>query len=183
MPQLIAISGSLRQASFNTALLRAAIHCVPPTLTSELITLNDIPLYNGDLEEAQGVPQAVQTLKDKIANCDGLLLSTPEYNHGIPGVFKNTIDWLTRPPEDIKRVFHGRKVGLIGVSAGRMGTTLAQAAWLPTLRFLNTYPYFGQQLQIGGAFQTFNQQGELIDDAIQKLLQQYMAGFMDFIAS
>src|SRR3954447_25576888 len=116
--KLIGVSGSLRQGSFNSALLRAAGELMPPGAELVIGRIDAIPLYNGDVETAQGIPEAVSTLKEAIAGADGLLLATPEYNNSIPGVFKNTIDWLSRPPSDIKRVFGGKPVALMGASPG-----------------------------------------------------------------
>src|SRR5690606_32192636 len=134
MATIIGISGSLRQASFNTALLRAAVEFAPPELTIEVRSIRDIPLYDGDLEASSGVPAAAAALKDDIAGADGLLLVTPEYNGSLPGVFKNAIDWLSRPAADIPRVFGMKPVGVIGATPGLAGTRLSQTAWLPVLR-------------------------------------------------
>lgn len=122
MPALLGISGSLRKGSFNTALLRAAVDLMPAGSTLELATLHEIPLYNGDLETREGIPDAVQTLKQRIKACDGVLLATPEYNNGIPGVLKNAIDWLSRPADGIPEVFGGRAFAVIGASPGGFGT-------------------------------------------------------------
>jgi NADPH-dependent FMN reductase len=106
--KLVGLSGSLRQRSFNSSLLRAAVEMMPQGAEMTIGSIRDIPLYDGDLEDAQGVPGPAQALKDAIAAADGLLLVTPEYNNSIPGVFKNAIDWLSRPPADISRVFGGQ---------------------------------------------------------------------------
>jgi NAD(P)H-dependent FMN reductase len=103
---LIGLSGSLRRHSVNSGLLRAAAAEMPEGSVLEVGSIADIPLYNGDVE-AQGIPAAVTALKDRIVAADGLLLVTPEYNNGIPGVFKNAIDWLSRPASDIARFFGG----------------------------------------------------------------------------
>jgi NAD(P)H-dependent FMN reductase len=129
--KLIGLSGSLRQRSFNSSLLRAAVELMPQGTEMTVGSIRDIPLYDGDLEDAQGVPAPAQALKDTIAAADGMLLVTPEYNNSIPGVFKNAIDWLSRPPADISRVFGCKPVGLIGASPGGFGTILSQEAWLP----------------------------------------------------
>lgn len=134
MLNIIGMGGSLRKGSYNTALLRAAAESSPPTTKVEIVSIDGIPLYNGDLEEELGLPASVRTIKDKIASADGLLLATPEYNNSIPGVFKNAIDWLSRPVSDIERVFGNKAVALMGASPGRGGTRLAQVAWLPVLR-------------------------------------------------
>jgi chromate reductase len=131
---LIGLSGSLRQGSFNTALLRAAVALMPENAELAIGSIREIPLYDGDREAADGIPEPVAALKDAIAAADGLLLVTPEYNNSIPGVFKNAIDWLTRPPADIKRVFGGKPVALMGASPGGFGTILSQSAWLPVFR-------------------------------------------------
>ena len=118
---ILGIAGSLRQNSFNAALLRAAAAAAPAGCTVDIASIRDIPLYDGDAEAAAGVPDVVETLKDRVAAADGLLLVTPEYNNSIPGVFKNAIDWLSRPPQDIPRVFGGRPVALMGATPGGMG--------------------------------------------------------------
>ena len=155
MTKLIGISGSLRQGSFNTALLRAAASLMPLEATLEIRTLHGIPLYDGDLEASQGIPASVTALKDAVVAADGVLLVTPEYNNGIPGVFKNAIDWLSRPAADIPRVFGGRMFALIGASPGNFGTTLSQAAWLPVLRTLGTSAWFGGRLMVSRAGDVF----------------------------
>src|SRR5467141_4717337 len=140
-------------------------------------SIRDIPLYDGDLEEAQGVPGPAQALKDAIAATDGLLLVTPEYNNSIPGVFKNAIDWLSRPPQDIPRVFGGRPVALMGATPGGMGTVHAQTAWLPVLRALGMQPWFGTPLYVSGAHQVFDTSGTLLHEQLRERLRIYMTGF------
>lgn len=128
MTRLVGISGSLRKGSFNAALLRAATALVPEGTTLEAHGIAGVPLYDGGVEAESGIPEAVRVLKDAVASADGLLLVTPEYNNSIPGPFKNAIDWMSRPPKDMARVFGGKPVGLIGASPGRMGTISAQTA-------------------------------------------------------
>ncbi len=120
MISLIGISGSVRSGSYNLALLRAAALLMPPDSKLHIESIGNIPLYNGDEEAEKGVPDAVEHLKDQIAKADGLLLVTPEYNNSIPGVAKNAIDWLSRPPKDISRVFGGKAVAIAGASAWRV---------------------------------------------------------------
>jgi NAD(P)H-dependent FMN reductase len=180
MTKVIGISGSLRRGSFNTALLRAATGMMPPDAELEVQSIRGIPLYDGDVE-AQGIPAAVAVLKDAIAAADAVLLITPEYNNGIPGVFKNTIDWLSRPSADIKRVFGGKPFALTGASPGNFGTILSQAAWLPVLRTLGTRPWFGGRLMVSRAGQVFDENGILKDEAIREQLRQFLAGYVAFI--
>jgi chromate reductase, NAD(P)H dehydrogenase (quinone) len=181
MLRLIGISGSLRRGSFNASLVRAAAELAPRRTRVEISSIGGIPLYDADLERSDGIPQPVSVLKDAIAGADGLLLATPEYNHGIPGVFKNAVDWLTRPPKDIARVFGGKPVALTGATPGGGGTRMAQLAWLPILRTLGTRPWFGQQLYVARAGHVFDAQGELVDEDIRERLTTFMRGFSDFI--
>ena len=180
MAHLIGISGSLRRASFNTALLSAAAGLMPAGSTLDIRSIAGIPLYDGDVEARDGVPGEVSALKEAIAGADGLLLVTPEYNNSIPGVLKNAIDWLSRPPADIKRVFGGRAVAIIGATPGLGGTRLSQAAWLPVLRTLGTAPWFGGTLLVASAAKVFDAEGRLADDAIRARLEAFMKGFVEF---
>jgi chromate reductase len=181
MTNVIGLAGSLRKGSYNAALLRAAAGLVPEGTTVEAASIAGIPLYDGDLEQSRGIPAPVASLKERIAAADGLLLVTPEYNNSMPGVFKNAIDWLSRPPEDIDRVFGFKPVALMGASPGRGGTRLAQIAWLPVLRTLGTRAWSGEPLYVAGAASVFDGDGRLINKTIRKLLSEFMAGFAAFI--
>lgn len=182
MVKLVGISGSLRKGSINAALLRAAAASMPEGSVLEIGTIGGIPLYDGDVEAAQGVPDAVATLKDKIAASDGLLLVTPEYNNSIPGVLKNAIDWLSRPSSDVGRVFGGRPVALMGASPGGFGTILSQAAWLPVLRTLGADFWSGGRLQVSRAGSVFDEGGNLVDEKVAEQLRTFMKGFSGYAA-
>ena len=105
---------------------------------------------------------------------------TPEYNHSLPGVLKNAIDWLSRPPKDIPRVFGDKAVGIMGATPGPGGTRLAQVAWLPVLRALGARTWSGRQLYVAGAGQAFDDEGRLTDERVRKLLGEFMTGFAAF---
>jgi chromate reductase len=182
MTTIIGLSGSLRKNSYNTALLHAAAELMPEGVTLTVKALHGIPLYNGDDEAAHGIPLPVQELKAAIAAADGLLLSTPEYNNSIPGVFKNAIDWLSRPSADIPKIFGEKPVALIGASPGPYGTLLGQSAWLPTLRTLGTKPWFGGRLMVANADKMFDPAGQLTDAALKERLRKFLAGFSRFAA-
>jgi NAD(P)H-dependent FMN reductase len=181
MTTILAIAGSVRTRSFNRMLLQAAIEVAPHEATIETASIKDIPLYDGDLEETSGVPEAVQGLKDRIAQAHGLLLVTPEYNNSLPGVFKNAIDWTSRPSSDIARVYGGKPVGVIGATPGPGGTAVAQVAWLQVLRTLGTLPFFGARMQVSGAAKVFDEHGKLVDVSVRGQLERYMAGFVQFV--
>jgi chromate reductase, NAD(P)H dehydrogenase (quinone) len=180
MARIVGISGALRRESFNASLLRAAVAAVPQGSTIEIASIRDIPLYDGDVEATQGIPAPVETLKDAIAASDGVLIVTPEYNNSIPGVMKNAIDWLSRPPADIARVFKGRPFAIMGATPGQGGTLLSQAAWLPVLRTLGTLPYFEGRLGVSGAAKVFDTDGHIVDDAIRARLETFVKGFVEF---
>jgi NAD(P)H-dependent FMN reductase len=182
MVTLIGLSGSLRRGSFNTSLLRAAAALLPPDVRLDIKTLHGIPLYDADVETHEGIPASVVALKEAIVAAQGLLLATPEYNNGIPGVFKNAIDWLSRPPSDVRRIFGDKVVGLIGASPSGFGTVLSQGAWLPVLRTLGTRPWFGSRLLVSRAQQVFDEQGKLQDQKIREQLQKYLSGFVAFVS-
>ena len=179
MTKLIGISGSLRRASFNTALLRAAAKLMPDGSELEIKTLHDKPHYDADVE-ARGIPESVTSFKDRVAAADGLILSTPEYNNSMPGVLKNAIDWLSRPDVDIKRVFGGKPVALIGATPGGFGTILSQAAWLPVLRTLGTEFWSEGRLLVSRARSVFDADGNLTDQKVRELLRSFIESFVEF---
>lgn len=183
MTTIIGISGSLRKGSYNAGLLRAAAELAPEGCTLEIVSIKGISLYDGDVEEAEGIPEVVAEIKDRIASADGLLLVTPEYNNSIPGVFKNAIDWLSRPPTDQPKVFGNKPVGLMGATPGRFGTINSQTAWLPVLRVLNMRVWFGKQLYINGAMNFFDESGNLVDEKMKKRVASYMAAFAAHVTS
>lgn len=180
MVHLLGISGSLRAGSYNTALLRAASALSGEDVTLEVATLHGIPLYDADLEAREGLPPAVAGLKARLVASDGVLLVTPEYNNGIPGVFENAIDWMSRPDADIARLFHGRPVAVIGASPGGFGTILAQSHWLPVLRTLRMKPWFGGRLMVSKSRGLFDADGNLTDADTRAKLAEFMAGFAAF---
>jgi len=181
MTRIVGIAGSLRRASFNAGLLRAAARCLPDGASLDIASIRDVPLYDGDEEAANGIPGAVAVLKEAVAQADALLIATPEYNNSIPGVLKNAIDWITRPPQDIAKVVRGKPVAVIGATPGGMGTVLAQAALLPVMRTLGMRWYSGGLLYVSGARNLFDESGELTGGELGERLQKYLAGFVDFV--
>ncbi|MDO4637346.1 MAG: NADPH-dependent FMN reductase [Lautropia sp.] len=180
MTSFLAISGSLRAGSFNTALANAAAELVPEGVQVEVATLHGIPLYDGDIEASEGIPNGVLRLKEKVMAHDGLLLVTPEYNRGVPAALKNAIDWLSRA--DSKAVFGGRPVALMGASPGGFGTQVGQIAWLPTLKHLGTRIYSGADMLVSRVQDQVDGQGRLTDERTRQALADFLAGFAAFVA-
>ena len=181
MTRILALSGSLRQGPFNTALARAAARHAPEDTEVNVATLHGIPLYNGDEEAAHGIPGPVQALKTEILAHDGLLLVTPEYNNGVPGVFKNGIDWLSRA--DSKLTFGQRPTGLMGASMGGFGTLSSQNAWLPTLKMLGVRLFAGRSVLVSRAQNQFDAEHQLHDAATREMVAAYLADFAAFVAA
>ena len=182
MARIVGLSGALRRGSYNAALLRTAVELAPQGMSIEVAYIRGIPLYDGDVEASDGIPPQVRQLKDLIAGADGLLFVTPEYNNSIPGVFKNAIDWLSRPPSDVPRVFKGRPVAIIGTSPGRFGTLLSQTAWLPVVRTLGMRPFYGSNLYVSDAAKVFDAEGQLVNADVRALLAKFLEGYAQFLA-
>lgn len=180
---IIGISGSTRVGSFNSALLRAAASSLREGALLRIESIASIPLYNGDEEAARGIPEAVARLKDAIAEADGLLLVSPEYNNSLPGVAKNAIDWLSRPPADIARVFGGKPVAIAGASPGGFGTVLSQNAWLPVFKSLGAELWSGGRLLVSRAGSVFDANGEIQDPRVLENVRSFVAGFVAYVSA
>lgn len=175
--KLIAISGSLRNDSFNTRLAALIADQAPEGVEVETATLHGIPLYNADDEAASGIPEAVESLRSRIKAADGLIIVTPEYNAGMPGVLKNALDWLTRPGEEMKPTFV-RPTALAGASPGGWGTAFAQAGALINLRQMGCR-LFPDHLRVSKAGDRFD--GERADDKLAEQVAEWIKGFTGFI--
>lgn len=173
------ISGSLRRDSFNTRLIQAMVAVAPNTVSIELATLHHIPLYDGDIESESGIPQAVEVLRDQIKASDGIILAMPEYNAGMPGVLKNALDWLTRPPKEMGPTFFDRPLALAGATPGGLGTALAQAGSLTVLRQLKVR-LFPDHLRLSSAADRLNSGGEP-DPDLTKQLTRWLQAYVRFI--
>jgi chromate reductase len=177
--RILALGGSLREASFNRALLHEAVALTPAGTELDLghvAAVAALPLFNQDILDRGGTPAAVAQLKDALRAADGLLIATPEYNWGIPGFLKNAIDWASRPASDIPQVFGDLPVALIGAGGGG-GTRLAQSAWLPVFRYLRMRPWSGHTLYLDRARERFDEHNRLSDDAAREQLRAVVAGF------
>jgi chromate reductase, NAD(P)H dehydrogenase (quinone) len=174
---VLAIPGSLRKASHNRALLRTAKELAPPE-TSIVVyeELSSIPLFDEDVEaRTNGGPEPVRRLREQVDAADGLLISTPEYNHSIPGVLKNAIDWLSRPAP--REVLVGKPVAVMGASGGPWGTRLAQAAVRQVLYATECIVLPSPALYLRNAGTLFDEADNLTDAATRERLATFMAAF------
>ena len=176
---VVGIAGSLRHHSYNRALLRAATELAPSALHIVIHELDGIPLYNGDVEAA-GAPSSVVQLRDAIRKADGLLIATPEYNHGVPGVLKNTIDWLSRPPRD--SALNGKVAAVMGASPGMTGTARGQSQLRQAFLFTNTYALLQPEVLVGRAHEKFDADGRLVHHETRDFLATFLERFADLIA-
>lgn len=174
--EVVGFAGSLRRGSFNRALLRAATEVAPATLHITIHELDDIPLYNADVEAA-GPPVSVTQLRDAIRDADGMLIATPEYNHGVPGVLKNAIDWLSRPPRD--SALNGKVAAIMGASPGMTGTARAQSQLRQAFVFTNTYALAQPEVLVARAHEKFDADGRLVDQATRDFLATFLKRFAD----
>jgi chromate reductase len=175
---VIGLAGSLRHGSYNRALLRAAAELAPPGLSLTAFDLVNVQLYNGDVE-AHGDPVPVLELKEAIGAADGVLFATPEYNHGVPAVMKNAIDWASRPPE--RAVLGNKPVGIIGASPGITGTARGQSQLRQAFEFTNSYCMPQPELLVFKAHEKFDADGQLSDEATAKYLSRYLAQFEQWV--
>lgn len=165
--RILGLSGSLRRGSHNTALLGAAAHMLPPGVELEVFDgLRDLPPYDEDLD-VQPAHEAVARLREAIADADGVLISTPEYNGSIPGVLKNALDWASRPFPD--NALRGKPVAVVGASTGLFGAVWAQAEVRKVLGVIGADVLDGE-LPVGQAAMAFKGDGRLDDPDLREAL-------------
>jgi len=176
--KLLGISGSLRQGSYNTALLHTASTLLPRDVTMEIFSIADIPPYNADLDipAAKQRPARVKEFRDQLAGADGLLICSPEYNYSIPGQLKNAIDWASRG-EDSPLL--GKPVAIMGATISMWGTVRMQMAFHNIFLYLNMKPVYKPEVLIAKAESKFDEKGKLTDttsiDLVRKKLEALKA--------
>lgn len=171
--KIIGISGSLRAKSYNTALLHFVGEHLPEGVSMEIADLSQIPMFNQDTEA--DVPPSVQRLKEAIAAADAVLIATPEYNHSIPGVLKNALDWASRRPN----VFNDKPLGILG-AGGQFGTTRAQYHLRQIATALNMHAVNTPQVLVFNAWEKFDADGRLYDEATQKVVMEHVHALLDW---
>ena len=179
MLHILGIAGSLRRNSYNRALLRAAQQLAPEGMTIEAYEeLGTFPLYNGDLE-ADAFPAVVTEFKERIRAADGILIVTPEYNYGVPGVLKNAVDWASRPARD--SAWTGKPLALMGASNGQGGTVRAQLQLRQAAVFLNMHPLNRPEVLVNQVQGKFDEGLNFIDETGRRFMRQELEAFAVWI--
>lgn len=171
--KIIAIPGSLRKKSYNRMLVNSLGFLNPENTEIEIADLSEIPLYNGDVEDS-GLPAPVAAFKEKIKKADGVIIATPEYNHAMPGVLKNALDWASRPPYN---PFDGKPVGITGASTGLSGTISAQENFRHVAALLNMHVMNYPVVLVRSAQDKFDEDGLLTDERTKDILKKYLIAF------
>ena len=178
--QLVGMSGSLRRGSYNTMLLKAAAQLLPTDVSMEIISIEDIPLYNADLDlpAAKQRPQVVEHFRKMLTDADGILISSPEYNYSIPGGLKNAIDWASRG-EDSPLL--RKPVAVIGATTGLWGTARMQLSFHNVFLFLDMKPVYKPEVLVAQAEKKFDKNGNLTDEMAKKLIKQKLEALKEMI--
>jgi chromate reductase len=177
----VGIAGSLRTGSLNRALLETIqSDLLPAHVTLDLLDIGDLPLYNSDLETGQAAPDAVTHLRTQIAAADAVLFAMPEYNHTVPGLLQNAIDWASRP--SYKSCLVGKPVGLMGASPSPVGTARGQQAMKLVLNAVmaRLMPHPG--VLVGSAMDKFAD-GRLTDEKTRAFVSTYLESLASFVRS
>ncbi|HVX90669.1 MAG TPA: NAD(P)H-dependent oxidoreductase [Candidatus Paceibacterota bacterium] len=178
---LLAISGSLRKESYNSALIRAWKELAPEGVTVDIVTADEIrafPPYDQDVEAAAYPAEAAQ-MKERIKKADGVLVATPEYNRSVPGVLKNVIDWTSRPYG--QSAWQGKPVFVMGATGGAIGTALAQAALKQVLSYLDARVPGQPEFYAGNIKDKLDREGHLTDESTKEHIRAAYPVFLSFI--
>jgi chromate reductase len=174
--KILGFVGSLRQGSYNKALMRAALELTPEDAALEVFDLEGIPPFNQDLENQP--PQIVNEFKAKIKQADALLIATPEYNYSVPGVLKNAIDWASRPYGD--NVLEGKPVAIMSASIGRLGGARAQYHLRQSFVFLNMHPLNRPEVMMPFAQEHVDANGNVTDEQTRQLVRQLLEALVQW---
>jgi chromate reductase len=167
---VLGLSGSLRQGSYNTAALRAAIEVAPAGMTIARADIGSLPLYSGDVD-GDKTPAAVREFKEKVRAADAVLIASPEYNYSIPGTLKNAIDWASRAPQGTPNAFAGKPIAIMGASPGMLGTARMQYHLRQVFVFLDGHVLNKPEVMIARAHEKFDAAGRLTDEPTRQIIR------------
>ena len=173
--EIVGLVGSLRARSYNRMLFRAACELAPASLSVQEVEIGGLPLYNADLDTDDGRPDPVVRLRSAVASADGVLIVSPEYNHAVPGVLQNAIDWASRP--GMRSPFRDRPVGFMGASGGLIGTARGQQHLKLVLMSMLALPMPHPGILVTRASTRFDETGVLVDEPSREMLADYMTAF------
>jgi chromate reductase len=181
--KVFAISGSLRAGSHNTLLLRAARKFTPGDMEIEIFEgLREIPPYDRDLDNAEDRPAVVNELRRRVLEADGLLVATPEYNHSVPGVLKNAIDWLSTDWSGTEgRPLLGKPAAVVGAAPANLGSVRAQLALRQVFAGTGTDVVVKPEVLVFRSHERFDEEGNLTDETAVALLQDVLTALQDKI--
>lgn len=176
--RVLGIIGSLRASSYNAQLLHAAMALAPSDLSIVPVTLGDVPLYNADVE-AQGDPPGVAALRAAVRDADAILFASPEYNYGVPGVLKNAVDWISRPPKDSP--FSRKAAAIMGASQGPSGTMRMQLQLRLALQSVEMYVMPKPEIVVTHAKDKFDAAGNLTDEKTREHVASFLSAFLVWV--
>ncbi len=176
--EIVGFAGSLRSGSYNRTLLAAAADLMPEGANLTQLVLDGIPPYNEDIDNDEDRPASVERFKSAIASADGVLIVTPEYSHGVPGLLKNALDWASRPRET--QPMSRRPVALMGASPGVTGTARAQEQLKLAVMAMGAQVYPAPTVAVGGAKDKLAD-GRITDERTEKFTKRYLSGFAEWI--
>jgi len=174
--KLLGLVGSLRQGSYNKALMRTAMTLLPEGVTLEVFDIAGFPPFNQDL--SQNPPDIVKDFKARIRAADAILVVSPEYNYSIPGVLKNAIDWASRPPKD--NAWDGKPAAVMSASTGKLGGARMQYHLRQSFVFLNMYPINRPEFMLANAADYFDEEGNLKDEDTRKRIRDLLNSLADW---
>jgi chromate reductase len=177
--QFLAIIGSLRRRSYNRMTCEAARELLPDGVTLEVADIGSIPLFDPDVLEEQGVPQSVRRLKEQITAADAVVIFSPEYNFSVPGVLKNAIDWVSRPPTE--QPLRDKPVAIMGAASGRLGTARMQYHLRQTLVSLEALPLARPEVMITGCAEKFDAEGRLTDEPTRAQIRSQLEALVAWV--
>ncbi|MGI9649052.1 MAG: NADPH-dependent FMN reductase [Acidimicrobiia bacterium] len=169
------LSGSLRRGSHNTALLRAAQFLLPADTKLEIVEYGAVPLYNHDVETAEGFPESVEAMRSQLERADAILFAVPEYNWSVPGVLKNAIDWASRRPHT---ALSGKPAAIMG-AGGRLGSANAQQHLRQILTSTNMHVVNRPSVQVSSAGDHFDEDLNLTSERYQSQIERLLQALVD----
>lgn len=173
--KILGLAASLREASIHRGLLRAANELCPEGMSCESFDLGRIPHFNVDVE-AEGDPEPVAELKEKIRSYDAVLVASPEYDYAVPGVLTTALDWCLRSPSPLRR----KPVGIAGASPGGSGTARGQMVLRQILLHGPAYVMPEPQMMIPGSYERFDEAGNLTDEQTRQRLRRFLESLREW---